>query len=148
MKAKRFLANTLVILPLYLSRNRQLVWPAEIAPPPALVRLEQPATLDEAAARIMDAERERLRVADADQREQVKAHPAGPVAAPAPRTASPHRGLGFRHRRIRRIRRRRFRRGPQRRPLRPASWSLGLAYWVVRHASRTRQGSPGRARRP
>ena len=147
MKAKRFLANTLVILPLYFSKNRQLVRPAEIAPPPALVRLEQSATLGEAVARIMDAERERLRVADADQQEQVKAHPAGPVAAPAPRTASPHRGLGFRRRRIRR-RLRRFRRGPQRQPLRPASRGLGLAYWVVRYAGRIRQGSPGRARRP
>ena len=138
MKAKRFLANTLVILHLYFLKDALSVRPAEIAPRPAWVRLEQSGTPAEALARMIDAERERLRIAGAARQEQVEADPAGPGPVPADGNASHRRGL----------RRRRLRRFRRERSLRPASRRPGLAYWVVRHASRTHQGSPGRARRP
>jgi hypothetical protein len=137
MKATRFLANTLVILHLYFLKDSPSVRPAEIAPRPAWVRLEQPATPAEALTWMIDAERERLGVADAARQEQAEADPAGPGPVPADGNASHRRGL----------RRRRFRRFRRERPLRPASRRPGLAYWVVRHASRTHQGSSGRARR-
>ena len=103
MKATRFLANTLVILHLYFLKDSPSVRPAEIAPRPAWVRLEQPATPAEALARMIDAERERLGVADAARQEQAEADPAGPGPLPADGNASHRRGL--RRRRFRRFRR-------------------------------------------